>query len=172
MAFNQDEKIDYLKGYRKKQKIFKVIASIIIILLILLNFVLYLDRFMTKARVNIEFDELSIEGWEYEGKVGFYFYNNKNNIVYDVVEDIDNKEIYIILKGMYTFQPLSQKWQSDINQDIERIYIQNKKGDTKLLWNKEEGILVSDITERVQANEKNQAIIEQEILNNINKKKY
>lgn len=147
----QDEEIDYLKGYRKKQKIFKIIASIIIILLILVNFVMGLSLFMTKARVNLELNELTIEGWEYDGKIGFYFYNDKNIIVYDIIEDKENKAVYIKLKGKYDFKPLSQSWQSDITTDIEQVYIKNEKGDTKLVWDKSQGILVVDITDNVKA---------------------
>lgn len=154
--YKQNEQIDYLKGYRKK-KIMSIIATIIITILILFIAFLWICKFFDDAEVNMDVKDLSIEGWylEEEEKVGFYFWNNKNNIVYDIIEDKDNKEIYINLFGKYTFRPLVQYWGTEITPDINKIYVKNKDGNTRIIWDKSKGLLVEDISNRVRENRKN-----------------
>lgn len=153
----QDEQVDYLKGFKKK-KIGTIIATIIITILVLFIAFLWIIKFISDARVNIDLNELSIEGWylEEEGKLGVYLWNNKNDIVYDVVEDKDNKEIYINILGTYTLDPIAQEWRTKITLDINKIYVKNKEGNTKLMWDRKEGFLVEDISDRVRKSNKKQ----------------
>lgn len=151
----QNEQVDYLKRFKKK-KIGTIIATIIITILVLFIAFLWVTKFIEDARVNIDLDNLSIEGWyiEEEGRIGCYLWNNKNNIVYDIVEDKDNKEIYINILGTYTFTPIVQLWSKEITPDINKIYVKNKDGDTKLMWDRKEGFLVEDISDRVRKGRK------------------
>lgn len=146
-----DEQIDYLKGFKKK-KIGAIIATIIITILVLLISFLWISKFIADANVSINVNELFIEGWysNEEEKIGFYFWNNKNDIIYNIVEDKDNKEVYINIFGKYTLNPATQRWSTEITSNIDKIYVKDKEGNTKLIWDKNKGILVEDISNNVR----------------------
>ena len=153
----QNEQVDYLKGFKKK-KIGTIIATIIITILVLFIAFLWITKFIEDTRVNINLDKLSIEGWylEEEGKLGCYLWNNKNNIVYDIVEDKDNKEIYINVLGKYSFSPVVQQWRTENTLDINKIYVKNKEGNIRLIWDKSKGLLVENISNNIRESNKKQ----------------
>lgn len=153
----QDEQIDYLKGYKKK-KIGTIIATIIITMIVLFIAFLWITKFIDDARVNIDLNNLSIEGWylDEEGKLGFYLWNNKNDILYDVIEDKENEEIYINILGKYTFSPVVQQWRSETTLNINKIYVRNREGNIRLIWDKNQGLLVEDISNNVREGKKKQ----------------
>ena len=101
-----------------------------------------------------------------EEKIGFYFWNNKNDIIYNIVEDKNNKEVYINILGKYTLDPTVQRWSTEITQNIDKIYVKDKDNNTKLIWDKNKGILVKDISNNVRESKK----IEEKILKSIYEK--
>lgn len=164
---DQDEQIDYLKGFKKK-KIGAIIATIIITILVLLISFLWISKFIEDATIDINVNDLYIEGWnlDEEEKIGFYFWNNKNDIIYNIVEDKNNKEVYINILGKYTLDPTVQRWGTEITQNIDKIYVKDKDNNTKLIWDKNKGILVEDISNNVRESKK----IEEKILKSIYEK--
>lgn len=157
--YTQNEQIDYLKGYKKKN-IGNIIATIIITILVVVIVVLWGNEIMGNLRFNIDLNNLSIDGWylDEEGKLGFYLWEDKKNIVilYNVIEDKENKEVYINVCGKYLFSPTVQQWNTENARDINKVYVRNKEGDTKLIWDKDQGLLVKDISNYVHASNKKQ----------------
>lgn len=154
----QDEQIDYLKKYKKKN-IGNIIATITITILVLFNVILWGNEIIENLRFNIDLNSLSIDGWylDEEEKLGFYLWEDKKNIVilYNVIEDKENKEIYINISGKYSFSPTVQPWNTENTRGINKVYVRNKEGDTRLIWDKNQGLLVEDISNNVRESNKN-----------------
>lgn len=146
---NQEEQIDYLKGYRRK-KIKSVVLAVVITLYILLaTFVmLYIYDLNTKYVYPIEELEATLKE-EYINIIDKYvwnlhIYNIKHsfNILesYTIEKEDGIKEIYIKFGGDHPIFGRSPRGtrtvlELDIDETVDKIYLENEKGDLKEVWN-------------------------------------
>lgn len=167
----QNEQINYLKGYKKKNVV-TIIATIIITILVLFNAFLWISKIIMDARVNIVLNELSIEGWQEEETIEFELYNKMYNITYDIVEDKINKDMYIKVLGVIPWmkQSARQVVSTKITADIDKIYIENKEGNKILVWDRNNGILMNDVSDKVHEIKKRNKEIENKVIRNIYEK--
>ncbi len=152
---NQEEQIDYLKGFKRK-KIATIICVIIITILVLINAFLLISKLYLNARIYINVNEISAEGWkslDIHGKNAIFLYleDKKYTMVYDLEEKIENdnnKSIYIKVEGILTGTKLKQeiKCSIDIDENTNKIYLEDKEGNVREIWNKDRGLLIKDIT--------------------------
>jgi hypothetical protein len=154
--FNQDEQIDYLKGYRRK-KILTVICAVIITILILVEGYMAMEIMTEYASFLVDVDEIYIEVWQVDNYVSIYTSDENYIMMYDVIEDKEKNEIVVKISGKFSLEkppvrtgPLGL----DIDENVEKIYIEDKEGKRKEVWNKEEGILINDVTARHIESEK------------------
>ena len=159
---NQDEEIDYLKGYRKK-KINSVIFTIFLTALILLTIVISILKILLDAEFFINIDDVNIaftqkaENVE-TGKDRFTFLTIQINkkctlkyYTYEVTEGMNNKSLHIKIVGKFG-EPAGSFYSVDIDSTIKKIYLEDTKGNLLELWNKDTGLLIEDISNAYQIN--------------------
>ena len=159
---NQVEQIEYLKGYKKKRRLF-VILSIILTIVVLgivfivniLNKNILLDRqlYIDVNKLNVEY--MYIRDKKYEGDIEtttekckileVYLYSDEYKYMcltggYTLGEG--EKEIYYKIaaqelpKGI-EFDSSGIDISFEINDHVERIYIEDTKHNVKEIWNKD-----------------------------------
>lgn len=147
-VFNQNEQIDYLKGFRKEKKVAIIKAICIFIIIILLLF-LFLQEVVSKFNFNIDINELSIT-YNAQEKIDentmemqFNVIDTKFNLEFEY-ETTNGKDIYIIPVGKFAYfdKPSRTIFYFNINKDTERVFLKDKKGNIKEIWNKDSGILI------------------------------
>ena len=113
VLFNQNEQIDYLKGFKKEKKI-AIIKTICICIIIILVLFLFFQEIVPKFNLDFEYDATN------------------------------GKEIYITPIGKFTYfdKPSRTFFYFNINNDTERVFLKDKKGNIKEIWNKDNGILI------------------------------
>ena len=150
---NQNEQIDYLKGFKRK-KIATIICVIIITILICFNLFLIISTILMNVTFPIDLNEIDtyVRREEY-GTVGseekqkgitIDLYCKKHQILCDdVIKDEEKKELYIKVSGKYHFLENGCRTPVGVEdkENINRIYIQNQKGDVKKIWDVGEGFL-------------------------------
>lgn len=155
--YAQNEQIDYLKGYRKK-KIMSIIASIIITILVLLNCTILLIYFLNKSELFINIEDIFIDCYSQSQdneKHNFMFnmcdYDNKFDFKcyqYKVKEDTGIETLHIKAVGKYPFGKTSGGWcYVQIDDSIEKVYLEDKEGNKTEIWNKDIGLQMRDLTE-------------------------
>lgn len=148
-VFNQNEQIDYLKGFRKEKKI-AIIKTICIFIIIILLLFLFLQEVVSKFNFNIDIDELSIiyntqeKIDENTTEIQFNALDTKFNLEFKY-DTTNGKDIYIIPVGKFTYfsKPSRTIFYFNINKDTERVFLKDIKGNVKEIWNKDNGILVN-----------------------------
>ena len=153
---NQEEQLDYLKKYRKnrtKSVIKAVLLTINIILGIFLSLIIlsHIKVFVDVNDVNVEYmykvdDELIV--YLYSEKYKKQFLSGEE---YEVVDDEGNKEIYvkIAVEGLID-DPFDDEIFSgrnevfELDDSVKKIYIEDKKGNVKEIWNKEMNVMSAD----------------------------
>lgn len=153
-VINQDEKIDYLKGYRKnkiKTIIFVILLTIIIMLSIFITLFIFeknSEFFADVNDINIECTQKSEYGEKTE--ITFAMTSQKYDLKFyqyeEISEENKGKNIYLKTVGKYPFSNMTARcyWTFDIDETTNRIYIEDKKGNLKEIWNKNTGIMVHD----------------------------
>jgi hypothetical protein len=167
--FNQDEQIDYLKGYRRK-KILTVICAVIITVFVLVEGFIIVAGAIVNMEFLVDVDEIYIEGWQVDNQVGIYTSDENYIMMYDVIEDEENNEIVVKISGKFSWEKPPIRTATlglGIDENVEKIYIEDKDGKRKEVWNKEDGILVNDVTTRHIESEKQAKEAEEEILKKI-----
>lgn len=160
MIENQEEQIDYLKGFKRK-KITTIICVIIITILICVNLFLITSKILMDVRFIIDLDELDIDGWigedrkgenwEEQNRITFDLCCEKYQVFYDVIRDEQKGEVHIKVFGKYAFPGERGNMVCVIDkEDTNKIYIENEKGEIKKVWDIKEGFLVEDISNRVR----------------------
>ena len=152
---NQDEPINYLKGF-KKNKIKSIIFAIITTINVLVIIFLMLYIYDSNAIFIYPIDELTGEIIEQYDEIEEKKYWNIciNNIKYnfnelekrEIQRDDGGKEIHIRFGGAhrifgYDFQGTRTNFNIEIDESLDKIYVENIKGDLKEVWNKSNGII-------------------------------
>lgn len=177
---NQDEQIDYLKGFKRK-KIATIICVIIITMLICVNIFFIISKILMDARFVIDLDELYIDGWigedrkgaswEEQNAITFDLHCEKYQVLYDVIRDEQKEEVHIKVFGQYAFPGKSARTVCGIDKEgTNKIYIENQKGEVKKIWDIKEGFLVEDISDRVRESNREWEELNNSILKSIYEK--
>ena len=146
--FNQNEQIDYLKGFKKEKKI-AIIKTICIFIIIVLLLFLFLQEIVPKFNFDVDINKLYIS-YNTEEKIDedttelqFNVVDTKFNLDFEY-DTKNGKEIYIIPIGKFTYfdKPSRTICYFNINKDTERVFLKDKKGNIKEIWNKDNGIII------------------------------
>lgn len=81
--------------------------------------------------------------------ITFYMGTEQYNLKfsqYEVEENSDNKTVYLKVLGKYSFGDTCSRFYRtfDIDEALEKICIEDKRGNVKEIWNKKQGILVTE----------------------------
>ncbi len=156
---NQDEQIDYLKRYRKnkiKTIIFVIALTLDIVLAIFIASITALDAelFVDVNDVNVEYMFTHKDNETEQLEVYLYSEKYKKHLLegdkYEVVDDAGNKKIYLkisvkalaIDNGMGYMSGRNEYFKLDDN--VKEIYIEDKKGNLKEIWNKDMKVMSAD----------------------------
>lgn len=147
----EEEEIDYLKGYRKSKMKAVLVAIVIMILvfeiIILIGTIIVNIKFFVNVEdINITYQGKSINKNTGNKEITFQVFNKKYVIFQqEVRKDIQNKALYIKVIGQYPLVRNGNGCRSfcyvSLDEDVEKIYIEDKKGNTKEIWNQEKGPL-------------------------------
>lgn len=143
LLFNQNEQIDYLKGFRR-DKIRAIIKTILIFSIIILVLFLFLQEVVTKFEFFVDINNLNI-AYQSEEKLNentieleFQAIDKKFNLDFKY-EETNGKDIYIVPVGKFTYwsSPSKTYFYANINENTERVFLKDKKGNVKEIWNKD-----------------------------------
>ncbi len=146
--FDQNEQIDYLKGFKKEKKI-AIIKTICIFIIIILMIFLFFQEIVSKFNFDIDINNLYIS-YNSEEKID----ENTTELQFNVVDSkfdlefeydtTDEKDIYIIPVGKFTYftKPSRTIFYFNINSNTERVFLKDNKGNIKEIWNKDNGIQI------------------------------
>jgi len=140
---NMNKEAEYLKKF-KKRKMVKRIAIVLVILVIFL--ICARDYIYGKYFIDID-NDIKIEYEQMNSDVEEEFWTfafNSPNYVLNCEEHYDAYNIEIEVTGKKSKNENKMTYSSQIhkNKNIIAIYVKNKKGDKKKIWDCEEGILV------------------------------
>lgn len=142
---NQDEQIDFLKGYRKN-KIKSIIFAVFLTICVLLSILITLFIYDKNAEFNYDINELEIiyrEKYKVNEKniLTFDIYNIKNSFKlseYKVAEDDGSTSIYLRIIGKH---PLNKEikgtrtvYDFEIDENVKKIYIEDTNGNKIKIW--------------------------------------
>lgn len=152
IIFNQKEQIDYLKGFRR-DKIMSIIKAILIFIIIILSLFLVFQKIEEKCNFFVDINNIYIS-YQASEKINentiemtFCAQSSKYNLEFKYDKN-NEKEIYVEPVGKFTFLSSSSRsyFYVDINENTERIFLKDKKGNVKEIWNKWNGFLIKDMT--------------------------
>lgn len=142
---NQDEQIDFLKGYRKS-KIKSIILAVLLTICVLLSIFIILLIYDKNTEFNYDINELEII-YRQEYKINekniltFDIYNIKNSFKlseYKVTEDDGSTSIYLKFIGKH---PLNKDikgtrtvYDFEIDEKVKKIYIEDTNGNKRKIW--------------------------------------
>ena len=150
---HQEERISFLKKYKKKmvKAILITIMVILLIINILINvFYVLLNKcefFVDVNDIHIYNDDIRVR--KADNKIleyHFNIYHEKYILLYDEYEEIDslgNKTIYAKYTGRFNYGEKTRTvYQIEVTDDLERVYFEDSKGNKREIWNKYEGVKV------------------------------
>lgn len=153
---NQQEQIDYLKGYRKS-KIKSIIFSISLTMCAVIAIFIGIVSFGKYAEFSINLNDVNISCTQKENIAGkerlvfnlysedWNFYSYKD----EIIESSGGKVIQRKIVGKYPlFNGITARYYTEFNigEDIDKIYLVNKSGELKEIWNKDLGVLTKVIS--------------------------
>lgn len=151
-VFNQDEEIDYLKGYRKKKN-FSIIIAVIITILVIFDIFIIGSKFLLNNNFYMNVTDVAIcyigMGELNGNKTLCYEITSDVNFLqpfcwdYDVVKDTENKAVYMKVVGIFKLSGNKSRsfCEAEINDDTECVYLIDSKGNKIKIWDKEQGSL-------------------------------
>lgn len=150
LLFNQNEHIDFLKGY-KKAKTIAIIKAILITIIVILVLFLFFQEVISKSEFFIDINNLYIS---YDAEeiidentieLQFIAIDKKFNLDFKY-EEINDKDIYIEPIGKFTYFSLPSRayFYATINKNTEKVFLKDKNGHTKEIWNKDNGVLIKN----------------------------
>ncbi len=149
---NQNEQIDYLKGYRKN-KIFSVIIAVLITILVIFDIFIIGSKFLLNNNfyMNVTDVEICYKGESERNGNKTLCYEMTSDVRflqpfcwdYDVVKDIENKAIYMKVVGLFKLHRNKSRslCEAELDDDTECVYLIDKKGNKIKIWDKEQGVL-------------------------------
>ncbi len=149
-----NEKIDYLKGYRRN-KIRTVIFAIAIGMIILLSIFLIIYGFYHYGKIYVDVNQVNVEYIykdEESKELVFYLYSEKYKKILlegtqeETINSTGNKEICIKMIGKPTIGEISSGdvQACKIEENLTRIYMKDQKGKTKEIWNKDTEVMTEE----------------------------
>lgn len=143
---NQDEQIDFLKGF-KKDKIKTAIKAVLIVIII---FLAYFDAVYYIGKIDLYVDVNDIL-FEYDTRQSkndnlVFSVSYENFVLYFKEEYIKDNAIYIKLIKNIDLSDLNYKYRTvygvEISENIEHLYLEDMYGNLREIWNREQGALV------------------------------
>ena len=149
--FNQEEQIDYLKGYRKNKKrtiLFSVMITICILIIVFITLFIYNDKVEYSYPINqlsfIYKETIVAEG---KNKLIFTIENIKHDFKLVEHREIDknnNTIIYLKFIGKFPLIPEMEigthsVYDFEIDETVTNIYLENDDGELKEIWNNNKG---------------------------------
>ena len=147
-SINQNKQIDYLKGYKKHRIHMFILIVILIMSIILLAYYVFLNFHDFYVDVN-EID--AVCSYERDERVTFYVISISSQydlsfFQYYAKDQQGNKTIYLKTVGKYSIGGNCKRFvEFDIDENVKKICIEDKKGNLKEIWNKEQGVLTSRV---------------------------
>ena len=119
------------------------IISIIMIVFCIINIflMLYKNFYVDLGKITV-FNEMNNSNFE---ELSYYVCDSKHKIIvsqYEKIDNMGNKNIYIKCTGKFDFYPSSTIFSVDIDNKTDRVYLENKKGELKEIWNKNDFSLI------------------------------
>jgi len=140
-VFENQEEIDYLKGYRKnkiKNIIFAVALTINIILIGFISYIYYIvntDFYVDVNDIEVAWRYLNVNGIEDKTNFLFFLYSPDYYLSSSITDEGENIYVNIIghkvKKRRYISSP-------GISKETKNIYLRDKKGNLKEIWNRED----------------------------------
>lgn len=152
---NQDKQIDFLKGYRKDKKRSNIKAILIVVIVMILIFEISLQIFWNifKHGININADDINVE-YLYKtnnNELECYLYSEKYKYIKFCTQkiEIENeggmKEIHLKIVGRDLFWGWSGTYETfRIDELTDKIYIEDKNGNLKEIWNKNTNVMTEE----------------------------
>ena len=145
---NQDEQIDYLKGFRKdkiKSNIKAVLIFIIFMIVVytiafhVLWHILKQGVYINVSDINVEYsyitEDSELETYLYAEN---YKYINLDTQPFVVMNKNGMREIYLKICGRDFSYEIAGTYETiKIDETVEKIYLEDKKGHLKEIWNKD-----------------------------------
>lgn len=146
---NQDEQIDFLKGFRK-DKIKTVIKAVLIVIIIILA---YIDAVYYIGEINLYVDVNDIP-LTYQSRYTQIAEDNlyiqfavtyKNFILHFERYTKDNAIFIKTVKSLDLWYHYSSSIGVEISENIDYVYLEDKNGGLREIWNREQGVLTDKI---------------------------
>ena len=146
---NQEKEIDYLKGYKKKKVIniiFAVVLTACVLLAAFIGYVVFMEAtefYLDVNDVNLETRELELNSKSKMLIVTMssdkWHFANRGTTNYHGSEDV----IYLDFVG----KGIAEKFDTGMtmNEKTQKIYLRDKKGNLREIWNREYGKDYSNI---------------------------
>ena len=144
----QKEKVNFLKRFNK---IITITFVIILILIIILSVNIFLYCLKSKT-FYIDLNDISITNtsdfFHNSSEINFKLFHNTYTLFFDELitnDSQDNKYLYIQLKGtLPKSEGLPQRtYLSYLYGEFKKIFLEDLKGNTKEIWNEDEGYLIN-----------------------------
>lgn len=120
---------------------FIIIIIMIIFCIIYIFLLLYEDFYIDLGEVTM-FNETNNSNFE---ELRYYVCDSKHRIIisqHEKVDNMGNKNIYIKCVGKFDFFPSSTIFSIKIDDKTNKVFLENKKGELKEIWNKDEFSLI------------------------------
>lgn len=145
--FDQNEQIDFLKKYNKKKEIINIITGIVFTISLLL--LTYIILCTIKFSLDVNDVDICFRGEiEHDNKKSLTFEMSSNLTLLDpfcsnTIKDTENNVIYFKLVGLLTTDSRKAKGfvPVEIDEHTEAVYLIDKKGYKRKLWDKQNGVL-------------------------------
>jgi hypothetical protein len=152
---NQDEQIDYLKGFRKDKIKSNIKAILIFIIIIIVVFTIAFHFFwhILKQGVYINVNDINVEysyiNQDNELEAFLYAQNHKylrlDTQQFVVMNQNGMREIYIKICGRdFSFDIVGTYTYVKLDETVEKIYLEDKNGHVKEIWNKDTSTMTDE----------------------------
>ena len=161
---NQEQEIDYLRKYKRRDRIKTIIFVITLIIDIIWGTFFIIELTNEKVRLFVDVNDVNVEymfrAKDIKGEdfLDAYLYSEKfkrhyfSTEKYEVVDDEGNKEIRlkVEVEGLFGFQLYGRQVGSGANvsftldDSVKKISIEDKKGNLKEIWNKDMEVMSAD----------------------------
>lgn len=161
---NQEQEIDYLRKYKRRDRIKTIIFVITLILDILLGAFIIIGCTNEKVRLFVDVNDVNVE-YMYrtedikgEDLLKVYLYSEKfkrhylTGDKYEVIDEEGNKEIRlkVEVEGLFGFPSFGSVAGTgtyasfELDDNVKKISIEDKKGNLKEIWNKDMEVMSAD----------------------------
>ena len=152
---NQDEQIDYLKGFRKSKikSNIKAILIFIIIMIVVFTIAFHIFWHILKQGVYINVNDINVE-YTYitdNNELEAFLYSEKYKYIrldtqlFVVMNQNGMREIHLKICGRDFSYDTSGTYENvKLDETIEKIYLEDKRGHVKEIWNKDIPVMMEN----------------------------